>query len=556
MSQSHILTNADEAAQAGSGEVLRLERLLELERAGRRASEQALAQTHEELVRVQRSELYFRYLTEYSLDYTTILDADGTIRFESHSIERDLGYSKEDYIGKNAFDFVHHEDVPRVMQAFMNALQSHGNTPMLSFRFRHKDGSYRVLEGWGNNLLNSSEVRGIVFNSRDVTEKRRIEEQFLQSQKVQAIGQLTGGVAHDFNNILTAILGYADLALTQIPAASTPHQQVAEIRKAGERAAALTRQLLAFSRKQVLKPRVINLVTAIADMEKMLRRLLGANIDLATIADKDVGNVSVDQSQLEQVLLNLTVNARDAMLDGGQLTISAQNVTLDETYTATRAEVRAGDYVMLAITDTGSGMSAEVQARLFEPFFTTKDQGKGTGLGLATCHGIIKQSGGHIAVYSEVGAGTTFKVFLPRVMEAVEEIAAAEAPAPMECGHETVLLVEDEPMLRELGETVLQELGYRVYCAENGKRALVLMHENPDVSIDLLFTDMMMPEMGGRELVERMRPLSPHTKVIYCSGYTEDAVFRSGGIEAGVFFLQKPYTLASVAKTVRAALAR
>ena len=547
-------TAINDSTDAQSVEIQHLTRLLERERMARAESESALARTTETLDRIQRSELYFRHLTEYSLDFITILDADGTIRFESHSIEKDLGYHRDDYLGKNAFDFLHPDDVPRVMQAFIGALQSHGNTPVLSFRFRHKDGSYRVLEGCGNNLLNAPEVRGIVFNSRDVTDKRRIEEQFQQSQKVQAIGQLTGGVAHDFNNILTAILGYADLAMKQLPAIATPHQQVGEIRKAAERAAGLTRQLLAFSRKQVLKPRVINLVTAIAEMEKMLRRLLGEAIEFATIADADVGNVVVDQSQLEQVLLNLTVNARDAMPDGGKLTINAGNVTLDSNYAIVRSEVEPGEYVLLAITDTGCGMSDEVLARLFEPFFTTKEMGKGTGLGLATCHGIVKQSGGHISVYSEPGTGTTFKVYLPRVMESVTVEPRVEAPQPMECGHETVLIVEDEPMLRELGETVLQELGYRVFCAENGRHALALLDENPDLTIDLLFTDMMMPEMGGRELVEKLRPLSPRTKVIYCSGYTEDAVFRSGGIEAGVFFLQKPYTVAAVAKSVRDAL--
>ncbi len=547
--------NFNDSTESQSSEIQRLRRLLELERAGRAASEAAHTKTTETLERIHRSELYFRHLTEYSLDFITILDADGTIRFESNSIEKELGYHRDDYLGKNAFDFLHPDDVPRVMQAFLTALQNHGNTPVLSFRFRHKDGSYRVLEGCGNNLLNAPEVRGIVFNSRDVTEKRRIEEQFQQSQKVQAIGQLTGGVAHDFNNILTAILGYSDLALKQIPPAQTSHQQVGEIRKAAERAAGLTRQLLAFSRKQVLKPRVINLVTAIAEMEKMLRRLLGEEIEFATIASADVGNVVVDQSQLEQVLLNLTVNARDAMPDGGKLTINAENITLDSSYAGIRSEVAPGQYVMLAITDNGTGMTEEVQRRIFEPFFTTKEQGKGTGLGLATCHGIIKQSGGHISVYSEAGTGTTFKVYLPRVMENVTQEQAEEAPQPIECGHETVLIVEDEPMLRELGETVLQELGYRVFSAENGRHALALLNENPDLKIDLLFTDMMMPEMGGRELVEKLRPLYPATKVIYCSGYTEDAVFRSGGIEAGIFFLQKPYSVATVAKTVRDALA-
>ena len=507
-----------------------------------------------ELSRVRQRETYFRHLTEYSLDLITILDADGTIRFESRSISQVLGWAEEDYRGRNAFEFVHPEDAPRVMQAFLNALQSHGNTPVLSFRFRHKDGSYRVLEGRGNNLLDDPAVGGIVFNSRDVTEQRRLEEQLLQSQKIQALGQLTGGVAHDFNNILTAIFGYSDIALTRLREGSIEQEAVREIKIAAERAAALTRQLLAFSRKQVLEPRVLNLAEVVSSMEKMLRRLLGERIDLATVVHEPLRCVKADLHQLEQVLLNLAVNARDAMPEGGKLTIEVRNATLDELYAATRSEVRPGDYVLLAVSDNGCGMSEEVRSRIFEPFFTTKDQGKGTGLGLATCHGIVKQSGGHIALYSEVGVGTSFLVYLPCTDEIAAPMPVAAAPQSAPNGHETLLLVEDEPMLRELGETVLQELGYRVLVAEDGCDALRVVQANPGVTIDLLLTDVVMPNMGGRELAEKLRPLQPGAKVIFCSGYTEDAIFHSGTLEAGVFFLQKPYSIAGVAQKVRDAL--
>ena len=536
-------------------ELQRLRTALEYERSGRRAAEAEASLARESLLALQQSESYFRHLTEYALDLITILDPDGTIRFESRSIARELGYQPEDYIGKNAFDFVHPEDAPRVMQAFLTALQTHGNTPILSFRFRHKDGTYRILEGCGNNLVEDPAVAGIVFNSRDVTEKRRLEEQFQQSQKVQAIGQLTGGVAHDFNNILTAIIGYSDLTLTQVPGNSTVAGNVQEIRKAAHRAAALTRQLLAFSRKQILQPRVLHLDTVIAEMDKMLRRLLGEHINLVTVPHDPIGNVKADLGQIEQVLLNLSVNARDAMPEGGTLTIESANVTLDESYAHLRDEVLPGEYVVLAISDTGCGMTDEVKARLFEPFFTTKELGKGTGLGLATCHGIVKQSGGHIAVYSEVGKGTTFKVYLPRVNEVAEPYQREEDLQDTPEGHETVLLVEDEPMLRELGQTVLEDLGYRVFVAENGREALQVLADQPGLVVDLLLTDVVMPEMGGKELVEKLRPLSPNTKVIYCSGYTEDAIFHSGGLEAGVYFLQKPYTVAAVARKVRDVLA-
>ncbi len=528
---------------------------LDRERAARQAAEAQLAQAGHSLAALGQSESYFRRLTEHALDLITILDADGTIRFESRSIAAELGWAEADYIGKNAFDFVHPEDSPRVMQSFLTALQEHGNTPVLSFRFRHKDGTYRILEGRGNNLLADSAVGGIVFNSRDVTEKRRLEEQLLQSQKVQAIGQLTGGVAHDFNNILTAIIGYSDLTLPQLDPTTAAHGNVQEMRKAAMRAAGLTRQLLAFSRKQVLQPRVLALGAVIAEMDKMLRRLLGEHIALVTTSNGAVSNVKADLGQIEQVLLNLSVNARDAMPGGGALTIETGNVTLDENYAGQRDEVTAGEYVMLAISDSGTGMPPEVLARLFEPFFTTKEQGKGTGLGLATCYGIVKQSGGHIAVYSEVGRGTTFKVFLPRVNEAAEPFVQEAESNEVPQGRETVLLVEDEPMLRELGLTVLGELGYRVFTAENGCEALRVLRENPGEHIDLLVTDVVMPQMGGKELVENLRPLSPHTKVIFCSGYTEDAIFHNGGLEAGVYFLQKPYTVAAVAQKVRDVLA-
>ena len=507
-------------------------------------------------VQVGKSEAYFRHLTDNALDLITILEPDGTIRYESHSIETLLGHKPEEYRGRNAFEFVHPEDVQEIAQAFQQALQSHGNTPRLTFRFRHRDGSYRILEGRGNNLLDDPVVGGIIFNSRDVTEQKKLEEQFLQSQKVQAIGQLAGGVAHDFNNILTAILGYSDVSLRQLSPNSTLYQNTAEIRKAAERAASLTRQLLAFSRKQVLQPRVLDLNLLVGDMDKMLRRLLGEHIDLVTVLPESTGRLKADPGQIEQILLNLAVNARDAMPAGGKLTIQTSNITLDPEYARLRPEVTPGEYIMLAVSDNGTGMPPEVQARVFEPFFTTKKTGEGTGLGLATCHGIVKQSGGHIAVYSELGHGTTFKVLLPRV-EAQLEPTAAPGPLEREMQHgtETVLLVEDEPMLRELGCMVLGELGYRVLNACNGVEALRVVAEHPESSIDLLVTDVVMPEMGGTELALQMRTCSPRTKVLFCSGYTEDAITRDGVLQRGTSFMQKPYTVATLASRVREVLA-
>ncbi len=504
---------------------------------------------------MRKSEAYFRRLTDNALDLITILEPDGTIRYESHSIETVLGHKPEEYRGQNAFEFVHPEDVPYVTQAFQTALQGQGNTPQLTFRFRHRDGSYRILEGCGNNLLNDPVVAGVIFNSRDVTERKKLEEQFQQSQKVQAIGQLAGGVAHDFNNILTAILGYSDVTLRQLSPNHFLYQNVAEIRRAAERAASLTRQLLAFSRKQVLLPRVLDLNIVVGDMDKMLRRLLGEHIDLVAVLPENTGRIKADPGQVEQIIMNLAVNARDAMPGGGKLTIETSNVTLDREYCRMRPEVAPGDYVMLAVSDNGTGMTPEVQARVFEPFFTTKKLGEGTGLGLATCHGIVKQSGGHIAVYSEWGHGTTFKVLLPRVDAPVDAAECVETPsAEMPRGAETVLLVEDEPMLRELGCMVLGELGYRVLNACNGVDALRVLAEHAGESIDLLVTDVVMPEMGGTELAVQMRSRWPRTKILFCSGYTEDAITRDGLLQPGTSFMQKPYNVATLAGRVREVL--
>lgn len=505
---------------------------------------------------LQRSEAYFRKLTENALDLITILNVDGTIRYESRSIQKVLGFTPEEYTGKNAFDFVHPDDLPMVAAAFQEALKRNGNTDVLTFRFRHRDGSYRILEGLGLNLLGDSDVAGIVFNSRDVTGRKALEQQFLQAQKVQAIGQLAAGVAHDFNNILTAILGYSDIVLMNMAEGHTSYGHMTGVKQAAIRAAALTRQLLAFGRKQMLQPKILDLNHSIAEMEKMLRRLLGPEITFITIPEANLGRTKADPSQIEQVILNLAVNARDAMPKGGRLTIETSNVTLDEKYARQRAEVVPGPYVMLAVSDNGSGMTDEVRARLFEPFFTTKELGKGTGLGLATCHGIIKQSGGHIAVYSELGLGTSFKVYLPRVDMTDEAESKADQPKGLQTGTETVLLVDDETMLRELGEIYLTKLGYTVLLAANGRQAVNLLHANSGRKIDILVTDMAMPEMGGKDLADFVQTVAPQTKVLFCSGYTEEAVNLRGTVSTATAFIGKPYTIDALALKIRELLDR
>ncbi len=392
-----------------------------------------------------------------------------------------------------------------------------------------------------------------VENVRLLNLEREKAEQLRQSQKMEAVGQLAGGIAHDFNNLLTAITGYSELSLRRLQAEDPLHRNIKEIKKAGERAASLTRQLLAFSRKQVLQPKVLALNSIISDVEKMLRRLIGEDIELRTVLEPQLGSVKADPGQIEQVLLNLAVNARDAMPQGGKLTIETANVYLDGEYAAQHIAVKPGHYVMLAVSDTGCGMDEKTQARIFEPFFTTKEAGKGTGLGLSTVYGIVKQSGGNIWVYSEVGRGTTFKVYLPRVDEGAQEHKRSAEPEDAVQGTGVILLAEDEQMVRKLAREVLEMCGYKVLEAANGGAALLICerHKEP---IDLLVTDVIMPEMGGRELATRLSQLRPEMKVLYMSGYTDNAIVHQGVLDEGANFIQKPFSPQTLASKIREVL--
>jgi PAS domain S-box-containing protein len=392
---------------------------------------------------------------------------------------------------------------------------------------------------------------------RDLTDRKkaeqaleRAEENFRQAQKMEAVGRLAGGVAHDFNNILTVITGYTQILLNALPESSAHRAPVQTIAKSAARAAALTRQLLAFSRRVVLEPRVFDLNGAVADMGKMLQRLIGEHIDLVTIPAADLAAIKADPGQIEQVLMNLAVNACDAMPHGGKLTIETRNLELDEYYGKTHPEVKPGRYVMLALSDTGVGMDEATKQRLFEPFFTTKEVGKGTGLGLATVYGIVKQSGGHIAVYSEPGKGSTFKVYLPATDEKPAALACVDTatppPAPKANGKGTILLVEDEEMVRCLSSEILRQHGYTVREARHGLDALRLSPEELE-SVDLTVTDVVMPEMNGRDLAQHLLGRKPNMKVLYVSGYTDNAVIRNGLLEPGSAFLEKPFSPDSLA---------
>jgi two-component system, cell cycle sensor histidine kinase and response regulator CckA len=398
--------------------------------------------------------------------------------------------------------------------------------------------------------LPGHEMKMMLGVGTDITARKGLEEQLRQSQKMEAVGRLAGGIAHDFNNVLTAILGYSQMLLVDLPEGDTRREDVQEIEHAANRAASLTRQLLAFSRRQVLQPQILDLNALVENLDKFLRRLIGEDIDLRVHSSPELWLVSADSGQMEQVIMNLAVNSRDAMPTGGKLTLETANVELDAGYAQRHLAVTPGQYVMLAVSDTGTGMDEETQARIFEPFYTTKTSGKGTGLGLSTVYGIVKQSGGNIWVYSEIGRGTTFKIYLPRTSESGSPVRPIKAEATDLRGTETILLVEDEDPVRALAGKVLRGLGYQVLEAKLGRQALDIAAAHDDV-IDLLLTDVVMPEYSGSELSRKLAQSRPAIKVLYMSGYTDEAVIHHGVLAANIAYLQKPFTPDVLAAKVR-----
>jgi len=394
-------------------------------------------------------------------------------------------------------------------------------------------------------------VRRAMQEVEDRDERKRLEAQFIEAQKMEVIGQLASGVAHDFNNILAIIMGYTDLMTLRLPPDSPAREYIGEIQHASERAAGLTRQLLVFSRKQTVQPIVLDLDDVVKELEDMLRRLIGENIEMTTVRGKQAGRVKADPGYVGQVLMNLVVNARDAMPNGGKISIATSNVTLDENYALTRPGAIPGDYVMLSVSDTGCGMTDEAKAHLFEAFFTTKPAGKGTGLGLATCRTIAQQSGGHLGVYSELGKGTTLKMYFPRVDQPLDVAARVVPAGPVPRGSETILIVEDEPAVRHLAANVLEAQGYTVLRAPNGQEGLRVARDHHGSPIRLVVTDVIMPLMGGIVMAEWLKTTYPGLKVLFTSGYTDDAIAQHGILEAGVSFLSKPYTPAILARKVR-----
>ena len=500
---------------------------------------------------LREREEYFRSLIEQAQDIIAVVDAEGAIRYASPSVAL-LGYAPEELIGRAMFDLVHPDDAETTLRVFAEGVATGEGGRLLEVRFRHKDGTYRILEAIGRYLVNDPLVNGVVINAREVTERKSLERQLLQAQKMEAVGRLAGGVAHDFNNLLTAIMGYTGLLLDGLPTLSPLRPDLEEIRKAADRAAGLTRQLLAFGRKQVLEMRVLDLNELVADMDKLLRRLIGEDIDVVTNLDSALGAVRADAAQLEQVVVNLAVNARDAMPHGGRLMIETRNAELDDSYAREHAPVQPGRYVMLALSDTGAGMSAETMSHVFEPFFTTKEAGKGTGLGLSTVYGIVKQSGGYVWCYSEPGHGTTFKVYLPRVDEPIDRLRVRAAAGPTH-GSETILLVEDESELRALTRRVLEKHGYTVLDADTAGAGMALERDHTG-PIHLLLADVVLPGASGRMLADELLTRRAELKVLFMSGYTEDAIVHRGVLAANTAFIQKPFSAEGLAAKVREVL--
>lgn len=515
--------------------------------------------------KLRDSERYFRALIESASDVITVLDGDGIVRYESPSIQRIFGYIPDELIGKKIFELIHPDDLLAIENIFISGLQNPGVTQFIECRFRHKDNSWRVVEATGINLLDDPAISGIIVNSRDITNRKEAEKALYESelmlrqaQKMEAIGRLTGGVAHDFNNLLTAILGNTQLALSKLPTDDPLRNRLVEIEKASNRAAILTSQLLAFSRRQHLERRHINLNDNIAEIIKLLQRIIGEDVEMSVKCAPNLWAVFADPAQIEQVVMNLVVNARDAMPQGGKLSIETRNVELDESNYRPYPYIMRGKYVQISISDTGVGMDAETKSHIFEPYFTTKGLGKGTGLGLSMVYGIVKQHGGYINVQSEVGEGTTFEVFLP-IAEKTNDEKTQPVQLPLLGGMETILVAEDEESLRKVAKDILEGLDYKVLVAKNGEEALEIYEKNQD-QIDLLLFDIIMPRMGGVEASERIREMGGRMPLIFMTGYNFETIQsrfvnqRQLIENLGAIVIQKPYNVQTLGRRVREVL--
>jgi two-component system, cell cycle sensor histidine kinase and response regulator CckA len=500
-----------------------------------------------DVTKKRQAEEAFRIVVDHAPMGIFIIQ-DGDFILVNPGFEAITGYSREELLGQKSQCLTTPEHKEVVRQEAIKRLKGESSTPF-EFQFITKSGETR----WGMESLTPTSYRGkqaTLGYFLDITEHKHLEDQFLQAQKMEAVGRLAGGVAHDFNNLLMVIFGYSDLINEKLEAKDPLARYLNEIRKSSDRAAALTGQLLAFSRKTILALQIMNLNDQLPGIRKMLERLIGEDIELSLVLDPALGTVQADPGQIEQIVMNLAVNARDAMPRGGKLTLETVNVKIDEDHARKHQDLTPGPYVMLKVTDNGQGMDVETQARIFEPFFTTKELGRGTGLGLSTVYGLVKQGAGHIEIDSRIDHGTTFKVYLPRVQEEVTAVYETEPETRDLHGSEIIMVVEDEDMLRDLIYRSLRIYGYTVLTARHGGEALLLCEQHPG-PIHVLLTDIVMPLMSGRELADRLRPLRPDMKVIYMSGYTENAIVHHGVLESDIFFMQKPFHVTKLLEKIR-----
>jgi PAS domain S-box-containing protein len=510
------------------------------------ARTQALAALHE-------SEERYRLIAENTSDLISLIDQQGAYVYASPSYTTILGYTPIELIGKTLADYIHHEDrllLDKQLSDFVEYKSSQA-----TLRVRHASGEWRWIDTVWNTTYQDGDRYHIAIG-RDITDRKRLEEQFLQAQKMESIGRLAGGIAHDFNNLLTAILSYTEMARDTLSTSDPVRGDLDAAISAGQRAAGLTRQLLTFARRQIIEPQPLDLNELINGVDQLLRRIVGSEVELLILREQGLGLVKADPGQIEQVLLNLALNARDAMANHGKITIETHNVALTQPLATPQSDIAPGSYVQLVVADTGSGMSAEVQRKIFEPFFTTKQPGQGTGLGLAICYGIVKQHAGHITFSSEHGRGTRFDIFLPLAHETGAQAAPPDEQRNSPLGSETVLLAEDEPAVRALTGRLLRKQGYTVVDAANGVEAMELARQWQGPVFDLLVTDMIMPQMDGAALAEALQQLFPHIKVLFISGYTEYSPIHSHQLDSQVEFLHKPFAPAQLARKVRELLDR
>jgi two-component system cell cycle sensor histidine kinase/response regulator CckA len=501
---------------------------------------------------LRRSEARYRSLVQSSVYGIYRSSLEGRFLDVNPALISMLGYSAAEEVlllDPEKDIFANPEEHTRLIEEF----RCTGRLDGIEVKWKRRDASAITVRISGRAVSSADEPADVLEAiAEDVTDRRALEDQFRQAQKMEAVGRLAGGVAHDFNNLLMVISGYAEVILAGLDFDHPLREKATAIQQASDRATTLTRQLLAFSRKQLLELKVVDVNAIVADMERLLRPLIGENVELVAKLAPKAGHVRADAGQLEQVLMNLVVNAKDAMPAGGRLSIQTRNLVLDESHRRGQTFIHPGNYVMLSVTDTGTGMDKETQSRIFEPFFTTKEKGKGTGLGLSTVYGIVKQSGGYVIVQSELGHGTSFHIYLPQVEGIIEKHAAPVAGATAG-GTETILLVEDEESVRQLVRDTLEAKGYNVVDAENGEAGLAAAARHMG-NIDLVITDVVMPGLGGREMVERLSVTRPEAKVLFLSGYTEDAILSEGSIQSGTAFLQKPFTLQNLSRKVREVL--